>query len=134
MLRRNIRATALAFLALFHTLLASARLLRAAPQQAVFEISGEVRDDADEQPIPGARVQFRMTSELVVFPLAFTSPTGVFRFTEVRSGEYYLLAEKEGYNPARIRVIVAAHGDQMIVRMHRLAAASASRPGEPMSV
>src|SRR5713101_5589918 len=79
MLRRNIRATALAFLALFHTLLASARLLRAAPQQAVFEISGEVRDDADEQPIPGARVQFRMTSELVVFPLAFTSPTGVFR-------------------------------------------------------
>lgn len=134
MLRRNAYAAALSFLVVSFLLPCSRRFASASAQQASFEVSGEVRDDADDQPVEGARVQFKMTSELVVFPVAFTSPTGVFRFTEVRSGEYYLLAEREGYSPARVRVIIAAHGDQVIIRMHRLTKAARTGPVEPTSV
>ncbi len=88
------------------------------PSASTFDIMGYVKSDADGQPLANVRMKLITENGNLANATILTSATGEFRFIGFRGGDYFIEAEKDGYEPARERVTIALHGDQVIVRMH----------------
>jgi len=94
-----------------------------------------VEDDADGQPIQGARVQLRVPSGLATSTVKFSSPSGEFRLTDLRPGDYLLVVEQQGYEPTHLQVTVTGVSNtRVIVLMHRLNNVVTLAPGDSASV
>jgi len=90
------------------------------PSSAIYDITGYVKSDVDDQPIANARLKLVTVSNNLAHPTVLTSATGEFRFSGSPGGEYFVEAESEGYEPARVRINVSLHGDQVMVRLRPL--------------
>lgn len=91
------------------------------PGAATFDISGFVRSEVDDQPVQGARLELKTESDNLAHPALLSGGRGEFRFGGFPGGDYFIIADKAGYEPARIRVTIALHGDQVIIRLRPIA-------------
>src|SRR5215469_12625395 len=69
-------------------------------------VSGTVMDASGER-IPGAEVE--LVRDGTPARTASTDPNDNFRFTQVATGRYEILARRDGFAPARLPLIVADH-------------------------
>ena len=90
------------------------------PSSAIYDITGYVKSDVDDQPIANARLKLVTVSNNLAHPTVLTSATGEFRFSGSPGGEYFVEAQCEGYETARVRINVSLHGDQVMVRLRPL--------------
>lgn len=105
------------------------------PSSAIYDITGYVKSDVDDQPIANARLKLVTVSNNLAHPMVLTSATGEFRFSGSPGGEYFVEAESEGYESARVRINVSLHGDQVMVRLRPLPrAASGAGPANAVLV
>src|SRR5262245_45027609 len=82
------------------------------PSASTFDITGYVKSELDDQPISDARLKLITENGNLAHPTVLSSSTGEFRFVGFRGGDYFVEAEKDGYEPGRARVTIALHGDQ----------------------
>jgi tetratricopeptide (TPR) repeat protein len=99
-----------------------------------YSITGRVLDEATSKPVEGARVM--LTGSIgVSLQEVYVDMTGMFRFTEVARGSYYVTASAYGYEDARelIQVMGAPAGG---VYLYLRPKASAALPVqiEPLDV
>jgi len=94
------------------------------PSSAIYDITGYVKSDVDDQPIANARLKLVTVSNNLAHPMVLTSATGEFRFSGSPGGEYFVEAECQGYESARVRINVSLHGDQVMVRLRPLPGAA----------
>lgn len=90
------------------------------PSAATFDITGYVKSELDDQPVPDARLRLITENGNLAHPTVLSSATGEFRFVGFRGGDYFVEAEKDGYESARVRVTIALHGDQVMIRLRPL--------------
>jgi tetratricopeptide (TPR) repeat protein len=79
-----------------------------------------VKSDVDDQPIANARLKLFTVSNNIAHATVLSSPTGEFRFSGSPGGEYFIEAEGEGYEAARVRINVSLHGDEVMLRLRPL--------------
>jgi len=94
----------------------------ALPQAPGYEhaIGGSVRNAENESPIPQVHVQLRNESGSIAYPVLLTNDSGEFYFGRFRPGEYEVLAELEGYQPARVLVDTSRHDEiNVIIRLRK---------------
>jgi len=87
------------------------------PSVSTFDITGYVKSELDDQPVSDARLRLITENGNLAHPTVLSSATGEFRFVGFRGGDYFVEAEKQGYEPARVRVTIALHGDQVMIRL-----------------
>ncbi len=85
-------------------------------------ILGTVRDGASHEPLAGVRVELVVGGDKLAAPPTSSSTDGQFRFSGV-PGDYFILARKDGYLPARERVSIGA-GQEMQIRIELVRQAS----------
>src|SRR5262245_50693124 len=87
------------------------------PSASTFDITGYVKSELDDQPVPDVRLRLITENGNLAHPTVLSSATGEFRFIGFRGGDYFVEAEKQGYEPAHVRVTIALHGDQVMIRL-----------------
>ncbi|HJZ65853.1 MAG TPA: carboxypeptidase regulatory-like domain-containing protein [Candidatus Acidoferrum sp.] len=90
------------------------------PSSAIYDITGFVKSDVDDQPVQGARLKLFTLSNNLAHATVLSSATGEFRFGGSPGGEYFVEAESEGFETARVRIDVSLHGDEVMVRLRPL--------------
>jgi len=99
------------------------------PSSGTFDITGFIKSERDDQPVANARLKLVTENNNLAHPTVLSSATGEFSFRGFPGGDYFIEAEKDGYEAARVRVTIALHGDQVIVRLRPLPdAASLAAP------
>ena len=89
-------------------------------------VSGSVRSEENDSPIPQVRVQLQTESGSSAHPTVLTNSSGEFIFGQFPAGEYEVIAELDGYYSARVRVDITRHDAiNLIIRLHKLSAAAA---------
>jgi tetratricopeptide (TPR) repeat protein len=83
--------------------------------QREYTIGGSVRSEEDDSPIPQVRVELRTDSGSAVHPIVLTNGNGEFQFGQFGPGEYDVIAEREGYNSARLHVNIIFHDEISLV-------------------
>jgi predicted Zn-dependent protease len=76
-------------------------------------VLGTVRDASSHEPLSGVRVEFVLGGGSFAAPPQTTSTEGQFRFFGV-PGDYFVLARKEGYVPARERVSINTQQEMQV--------------------
>jgi len=85
-----------------------------------FVISGTVRRDDTDEPVPGVRLQLLTAAGNIAHSSVLTSDSGDFSFGQFAQGHYEILAERDGYQPVRIEVEVTRYDQPNIaVRMRK---------------
>jgi len=83
-------------------------------------IGGSVRNEENDSPISQAHVQLRRSGN-VAHPILITNDNGEFYFGQFPPGEYEVIAELDGYQPARLPVNITRHDEtNLIIRVRRL--------------
>jgi tetratricopeptide (TPR) repeat protein len=83
-------------------------------------IGGSVRNAENDSPISQVHVQLRNGGGSIAHPTLLTNDNGEFYFGLFRSGEYEVLAELEGYQPARLMVDTTRHDEiNVIIRLRK---------------
>jgi len=83
-------------------------------------ISGTVRRDNTDEPIPGVRLQLLTAAGNVAHSSILTGDSGDFSFGQFPQGHYEIVAERDGYQPARIEVEVSRYDQpNLVVRMRK---------------
>jgi len=90
------------------------------PSSATYDITGYVKSDVDDQPVQGARLKLFTVSNNLAHATVLSSTTGGFRFSGSPGGEYFVEAESEGFETARVRINVSLHGDEVMIRLRPL--------------
>src|SRR5260370_7535784 len=86
-----------------------------------YAISGSVRSEENDSPIPQARVELRTDAGNTAHPIVLTNGSGEFAFGQFRAGEYDVIAELEGYDSVRLRVDITRHDEiNLIIRLRKL--------------
>lgn len=84
-------------------------------------VGGSVRNDENDSPISQVHVQLRTGGGSVAHPVLLTNDNGEFYFGQFPPGEYEVLAELEGYQPARMPVDITRHDEiNLIIRLRKL--------------
>ena len=93
----------------------------AQPQHA-YAITGSVRSEENDSPIPQVRVALRTDAGITVHPIVLTNDSGEFNFGQFPPGEYDVIAELEGYYPVRVRVESSVRGDfnLIVIRLRKV--------------
>ncbi len=99
------------------------------PSASTFEITGYVKSELDDQPIPDVRLRLITENGNLAHPTVLSSATGEFRFVGFRGGDYFVEAEKQEYESARVRVTIALHGDQVMIRLRPIRKAESEPAG-----
>jgi tetratricopeptide (TPR) repeat protein len=85
-----------------------------------FIISGTVRRDDTDEPVPGVRLQLLTAAGNVAHSSILTNDSGDFSFGQFAPGHYEIVAERDGYQPARTEVEVSRYDQpNLIVRMRK---------------
>jgi tetratricopeptide (TPR) repeat protein len=85
-----------------------------------YVISGSVRRDDTDERLASVRVQLLTAAGNVAHPVVLTNTSGEFSFGEFAAGEYEIVAERDGYQPVRLRIDVNRFDQtNLIVRMRR---------------
>ena len=83
-------------------------------------ISGTVRRDDSDEPIPGVRLQLLTAAGNVAHSSILTTDSGDFSFGQFPQGHYEIVAERDGYQPARVEVEVSRYDQpNVVVRMRK---------------
>ena len=91
-----------------------------------YVISGSVRREDNDEPIPGVRVQLLTSAGNVAHSAILTNASGEFSFGNFAPGQYEIVAEGNGYQPRRLPVEVSRFDQaNLIVRMRPLLANAA---------
>jgi tetratricopeptide (TPR) repeat protein len=86
-----------------------------------YAISGTVRSEENDSPIPQVRVELRTDAGSTVHSFVLTNERGEFNFGQFRPGEYDVIAELEGYYPARVQVDISLHGEfNLVIRLRKV--------------
>jgi tetratricopeptide (TPR) repeat protein len=90
-----------------------------------YVISGSVQRDDTNERLPGVRVQLLTAAGNVAHPVILTDSSGEFSFGEFAAGEYEIVAERDGYQQARLHVELSRFDQSnLVVRMRRQLSAS----------
>jgi len=84
---------------------------------ATHNITGYVKSEVNDEPISGARMRLMTLDNNVAHGAILSSPTGEFSFRGFPAGDYYIEVEKPDYEPARVRVTIATHGDLLLIHL-----------------
>ena len=98
-------------------------------------IVGTVRDGTSHGPLAGVRVRLVVGGDKLAAPPTTSSTEGQFQF-DCRKVDYYVLADKDGYVPAQVKVSIGAGQEtQVSIDLLRQApeGSSATGPGEAIS-
>lgn len=98
-------------------------------------VLGTVRDSSSHEPLSGVRVEFVLGGGSLAAAPQSTSTEGQFRFFGV-PGDYFVLARKEGYLPAREKVSINTQQEMQVwIDLVRQPSevSSAKGPGEAIS-
>ena len=83
-------------------------------------ISGTVRRDDTDESVPGVRLQLLTAAGNVAHSSILTGDSGDFSFGQFPPGHYEIVAERDGYQPARIEVEVSRYDQpNLVVRMRK---------------
>ena len=83
-------------------------------------ISGTVRRDDTDEPVSGVRLQLLTAAGNVAHSSILTGDSGDFSFGQFPPGRYEIVAERDGYQPARIEVEVTRYDQpNLIVRLRK---------------
>jgi tetratricopeptide (TPR) repeat protein len=83
-------------------------------------ISGTVRRDDTDEPVPGVRLQLLTAAGNVAHSSILTNDSGDFSFGQFPQGHYAIVAERDGYQPARFEVEVTRYDQpNLVVRMRK---------------
>jgi hypothetical protein len=107
----------------------------AAQREGPPPIIGTVNDAASHEPLAGVSVQLVVGGDKLAAPAKTTSTEGQFQFGG-RDGDYTILASKDGYLPAQVKVsIFASHQTNVTIDLRRQApeGSSSTGPGEAVS-
>jgi tetratricopeptide (TPR) repeat protein len=82
-------------------------------------VAGYIRTETD-QPIAGARVEFLSASHSVAHPSILANNAGEFSFGHFSPGNYEIVVELEGFQPARFPVEVTRFDQaNLVIRLHK---------------
>jgi cytochrome c-type biogenesis protein CcmH/NrfG len=85
-----------------------------------FIISGTVRRDDTDEPVPGVRIELLAGAGNVAHSAVLTNDSGEFSFGQFAPGQYEIVAERDGYQPVRLHVEVSRYDQpNLIVRMRK---------------
>jgi tetratricopeptide (TPR) repeat protein len=85
-----------------------------------FIISGTVRSDDTDEPVPGVRLQLLTAAGNVAHSSVLTDDSGDFSFGQFAPGHYEIIAERDGYQAVRLEVEVSRYDQpNVIVRMRK---------------
>ena len=86
-----------------------------------YAISGTVRSEENDSPIPQVRLEMRTSAGNPAHTLVLTNSNGEFHFGRLQPGEYDVVAEREGYDSARVRVDITQQDEiNLIIRLRKL--------------
>lgn len=86
-----------------------------------YAISGSVRSEENDSPIPQVHVELRTDAGITIHPIVLTNGNGEFQFGQFPPGEYDVIAERDGYNSARVRVDITHHDAiNLIIHLRKL--------------
>jgi tetratricopeptide (TPR) repeat protein len=115
---------------LFLTVAAGALL---AQESSNHSITGVVREEPSNDPIPSATVEISRMGVQVVTPV-FSGMEGEFLFRGLEEGEYVISAKKEGFNSVSVTVMVLRTGlPDVRISLRRTSPAGVVDPGGPIS-
>ena len=78
-------------------------------------IAGSVRRDDTDEPLPGVRVQLLTAAGNVASSTVLTDASGEFSFGQFTAGEYEIVADKDGYQSARLPVAVTRYDQPNLI-------------------
>ena len=85
-----------------------------------YAISGSVQRDDTNERLPGVRVQLLTAAGNVAHPVILSDSSGEFSFGQFAAGEYEIVAEHDGYQPARLHVELNRFDQSnLVVRLRR---------------
>jgi Tfp pilus assembly protein PilF len=91
----------------------------AAQREGPPPITGKVSDAASHEPLAGVSVQLVVGGGKLAAPAETTSTEGQFQFS-AHDGDYTILANKDGYLPAQVKVsIFASHQTNVTIDLQR---------------
>jgi tetratricopeptide (TPR) repeat protein len=98
-----------------------------------YMIAGSVRREDTNEVLGGVRVELLASAGNIAHPYILTAQSGEFSFGEFGAGRYEIVAEKDGYQAARLPVEVSRFDQtNLVVRMRKLFAA-VNPPGDAIS-
>lgn len=101
----------------------------AAQREGPASVIGTVRDAASHEPLAGVRLQLVVGGDKLAAPAVTSSTEGQFQFYG-HDGDYNILADKEGYLPAQVKVsIIARHETDVTIDLRRQAPEGSSGTG-----
>jgi len=80
-----------------------------------YVIAGSVRRDDTDELLPGVRVQLLAAAGNVASSTVLTNASGEFSFGQFTAGEYEIVAEKDGFQSARLPVEVTRYDQPNLV-------------------
>jgi tetratricopeptide (TPR) repeat protein len=98
-----------------------------------YVIAGSVRRDDTDEPVPGVRVQLLTGAGNVASSTVLTNASGEFSFGQFTAGEYEIVAEKDGFQPARVPVEVTRYDQPNLIVHLRKQPVAANPAGDATS-
>jgi len=95
-----------------------------------YTISGSVRREDNDHPIPGVRVQLLTSAGNVAASAVLTDASGEFSFGHFAPGQYEIVAEEDGYQPVRLPLEVSRFDQANLTVRMRQRLASATPAGD----
>lgn len=80
-----------------------------------YVIAGSVRRDDTDELLPGVRVQLLTAAGNVASSTVLTNASGEFSFGQFTAGEYKIIAEKDGFQSARLPVEVTRYDQPNLI-------------------
>jgi Tfp pilus assembly protein PilF len=97
-------------------------------------VTGHVRDEQSNTPLQGVQLQIT-GSGLQTRPSVVSNSGGEFQFTELKDGDYSVVASKPGYISVNVGVTVLRSGAiPLTILLHRSPSSGPAAPGNPISV
>lgn len=87
------------------------------PAGRQYSISGSVHKEGNDEALPDARLQLLDDVGNLIHPNVLTNHNGLFSVGPLNPGDYQLVVECDGYEPARIRVTINRHDENVAIRL-----------------
>ena len=97
-------------------------------------ISGTIRDDSTQQPLSAVALELRAEAGGTAAPPVVSGTNGEFVFSGLISGNYWIVANQKGYEPANFSLMLGGIPlNNVIVNLRRIESDHAPVPGDAIS-